>query len=71
MRRAKSGNEMDEDDKSITVRRSKQITIDFEEYFQECEERTKLRRFHKLVMDNRFKTLTKKEIEEYNEAAGL
>ena len=62
---------MDEDDKSITVRRSKQITIDFEEYFQECEERTKLRRFHKLIMDNRFTTLTKKEIEEYNEAAGL
>jgi len=55
---------MDEDEKSITVRRSRQITIDFEKYFEECEERTRLRRFHKLVMDNRFKTVTKKEIEE-------
>jgi len=62
---------MDKDDKSITVRRSRQITIDFEEYFTECEERTRLRRFHKLIMDNRFTTLTKKEIEEFNEAAGL
>jgi len=42
-----------------------------EEYFTECEERNKLRRFHKLVMDNRFKTVTKKEIEEFNDAAGL
>jgi len=62
---------MDEDDKSITVRRSRQITIDFEEYFTECEQRNKLRLFHKLIMDNRFKTLTRAEIEEFSEAAGL
>jgi len=47
------------------------VTLSLEKYSMIIMERDRLRVFKKLIWDNRYTPITKQEVEEYKEAAGI